>query len=800
MANDCFEKLKERFKNIDPEHLERLIHNLEQVKGSKDYNRAAKLIRSATLGEAKMATHQRVMDALADVENSRFISREEFDGNVSDALIAKASGVDYAVEGGNFNFSQVRKSFLGKYVNLVRQAFGDSVELLHDAKSELHIRKAIEALNKGESISNFHKSIQDAASNIRAINKALVRELRELGYPIQERNDFIVRQTHNRAKITESGFQEWSNTIRPLLNQEMTFGYGKSEEEITGVLRGVYEQINNEGEIGVGNFGGQRSLHFQDAEAGWQYNQKFGNGDMIDTLTMTLNSASRVAASMQVFGTSNGRDAWRKMVKAAETKIKESGDAKQIAKWDRTKFQWEGFEREMFGSNQHPGLNIYGKTAKFLSLVQSSALLGKAVISSATDIAFSNVSFQVNTGKSNWGSMFGTLDSFFKVMKKEDFDTWARAMDMDFSELLGDTFDRFGVNMGGGNSFAAERYFKWANKLTGLDYQYSRAQVGNARRYAIELGQNVMKGYDQLDPRLQNSLKRFNITGKEWDKLRSEGVADLNGVKAVLPEALEDNALRSKLAVALSDMAQVGSPASSARERVIANLGTDPNTPAGAALRVMMQFKSFALAVPRVYRRIALNNPQSDARTWRQAMRDTGDLAYFASAMTQATLIAAGGIYVKNMLAGRKTEIMDKDGNIDPKFIMEAVAAGAIPMMATYVLDSFRGEYKKYGRSIVKDILGPTFGQLDEASQIIGEVGKALDGYYQGKHNVNSKVMQKTIRLMLRNTPGQNLPFVKPALEAAFLNDLYDFLNPGYMRRVEKRQRENKDIFNPFAR
>ena len=52
----------------------------------------------------------------------------------------------------------------------------------------------------------------------------------------------------------------------------------------------------------------------------------------------------------------------------------------------------------------------------------------------------------------------------------------------------------------------------------------------------------------------------------------------------------------------------------------------------------------------------------------------------------------------------------------------------------------------------------------------------------------------------MRNTPGYNLPFVKPMLNKAFMTDFMEYLNPGYETRIRLRaaQKGTEFLFDPY--
>ena len=109
--------------------------------------------------------------------------------------------------------------------------------------------------------------------------------------------------------------------------------------------------------------------------------------------------------------------------------------------------------------------------------------------------------------------------------------------------------------------------------------------------------------------------------------------------------------------------------------------------------------------------------------------------------------------------------------------------------MGSYFFDALRGEYDQFGRSLLKDLAGPTFSQIDDFAQLAGVIIKDP-----------KKGGSKLLKQIQKNTPGANLWFVQPIIQKAFLADLHEMLNPGYQRRMQQRvRREGQDfLYNPF--
>lgn len=808
MAN-CIDEVAKAFKDIPREQVERIVKELEAVKGKQDFTQRAQALRDGALADQRLEAYKKVQRAVADKDFNDFINREDFAKDPTEAFLAKFAGADRIIEGGNLSFEVAKDSFRARMLNTARYSLGDDFDWMKNADlaTEKQVANAMDRLNQGKSLGDLPQHIQRAARGMKAINKTLVEELQKVGVLIRERADFIGRQTHNSTRLLDAGEDRWVRETLGKLDQEKTFGNITDPAEQEKVLRQIYKEIVETGVEGgrIGDITGRRSLHFKSGEDFVDYNKTFGHGNLLDTAIATIGSASKNAGLAQTFGTAtNVRKMWTDAVERTGREIARSGDRSKINKWKATQTLRKGYEAEMFGFDQ-AGLEIWGKTAQTLSGIQRGALLGKAAISAFTDVAFSTANFRAATGSRGFAE-WKVLKNFASVISPSQAKKWQHLLDLHFSDMLQDTYDRFGGLKGKG---IVSRTADWSMKVSGVEYQSTRMKTANARLFAGEVGVNADKGWSNLDARLKGNLKRFGIGESDWQILQ-KATQEIEGAPFVTPEAISNvqgvdsvrlDKLRRQYGAYLLDNSQIGSPQSSGRDRAIIHAGLGQNHPIGAALRVGTQFKSFAFAVPRIYRRIALSNPNSDARTFREAIKNVGDLSLVAGLLTEATIIAGGGLLLKDSISGRKRDLSTPQAQGD--FVLDSIASGAAPLLATYMMDAVRGEYDKYGRNLFVDMAGgPTFGQIQDIGQMGGRAAReVLTAVMEGELPQDSRAAGQALRILMRNMPGQNLPFVRPALNKAFLTDLHDYLNPGYAQRQINKVRKNPDdfLFDPYS-
>jgi len=214
-----------------------------------------------------------------------------------------------------------------------------------------------------------------------------------------------------------------------------------------------------------------------------------------------------------------------------------------------------------------------------------------------------------------------------------------------------------------------------------------------------------------------------------------------------------------------------------ARERAAIRLGQRRGTPAGMAIELMMQFKSFPTTVltrhikPAV-RGLGANRPVATAV---HLIAATTILGYVA---LQAKMIAAG-------LAPRP--LTDKDGNPDWSLVAAAMVQGG---GAGIYGDLLIADYNRYGQGAADTLGGPAVGEF---TTILSVLGAMRDG---------EDPAARAVGLVKRNTPFANLFYTKAVLDYYLWHQMQEWASPGYMRRYERsleRDRNTRLLVEPAA-
>jgi hypothetical protein len=126
---------------------------------------------------------------------------------------------------------------------------------------------------------------------------------------------YVVRQTHDATAILSAGREQWKADIIPLLDESTFDGIRDRDAYLDNVFDAVSSGIHNTQNGGdwLGGFKGpanrakkvsqERSLHFKDADAWFDYNEKYGSQSVLEAVVHGLDSAARNTALMNVWGT-----------------------------------------------------------------------------------------------------------------------------------------------------------------------------------------------------------------------------------------------------------------------------------------------------------------------------------------------------------------------------------------------------------------------------------------------------------------------------------------------------------------
>lgn len=219
--------------------------------------------------------------------------------------------------------------------------------------------------------------------------------------------------------------------------------------------------------------------------------------------------------------------------------------------------------------------------------------------------------------------------------------------------------------------------------------------------------------------------------------------------------------LALKLASYFSDRGKYAVLEPGARERaILSHRGLRSGTPEGEALRTIMQFKAFPVAmITKVWGREIYGGQVGQARA-----------AGIIHMMVASTVFGYLAMTAKDLAKGRTPR--------DPKDPMSWGAAFTQGGGAGIYGDFLVGKYSRAGNTALETFAGPTFASVADVMNLWAAT-RGGDGR-----------AATALRIALANTPFANLFYARPAIDYLFLYQVQEAMNPGFLRRMERRLKE----------
>jgi len=354
-------------------------------------------------------------------------------------------------------------------------------------------------------------------------------------------------------------------------------------------------------------------------------------------------------------------------------------------------------------------------------------------------------------------------------------------LDVAFDGMLGTVARRFSFNSGipGNMSKLTNLFFK----VNRLQWWTDMMKEGQALMLSRHIARNLGRAFDDLDVRLRDSLRVHGISQEKWNIIQKAKFKIANGREHITPDALREldasafkglvkgKATESKLLRARQDLedefrsffvteSDFGVPTPGARERALIRAGR-PGSVLGSISELFWQFKMFPLTLI--------------TKVWPRLMKAGAPGIVHLMAMT--TLLGYASLSIKDMLKGRTPR--------DPFSVKTWTSAFVNGGGAGIYGDFLFQDFNIYGRDFLSTVSGPTFGKVQDLARI-----------WAAARQGNPDAASKTIKLIMDSAPFSNLFFTKLATDYLFMWHIQEALNPGYLRRLEKRVKdENKQRF-----
>jgi hypothetical protein len=633
------------------------------------------------------------------------------------ALLTKDNkhGAPYA------NVEYQAKAYMGRFHSkmaaMLERFAPKGLGFLQDHKNLEKLAQAVYGKTTDDAqINGFAKTWLDMVEEIRQLKN-------KFGASISKNERFLLPQAHDMRAVNKAGFDTWREKIYNKLDRSMMLddqGNQLTDGQVEDLLAYVYESITTGGlnkvkDLTVPRLGKKlarkgserRVLYFKDAESWIEYQKDFGQGDLFTVMTDYIEQSANDIALLEILGP-NPNTTFEALFAMAKKEGFDFGQERQV----RSIFN------VVSGKVNQGELTTFADGLTTYRNIETAALLGKAFLSS-----FSDIGFQLITAKYNGVPAFKTLSRHLGTFVKND------PADMRAAARIGLIADTWVQTANSGNRYAdiygVGRSSKVANavmKASLLEPWTNSGRKAFGMEFSGALADNFSKTFDELDDALKAAFQRNDILPEDWDVLRKTELFEHKGA-TFADFTLDETGKFHRMVLMETDLAV---PTPDARVRAVTTGGLSRNTAEGALWRSAFMVKSFPITIGLTH-------------FYRAAYQATtiGKLQYAASLLATTSVLGGIALLAKDIAAGRDPRPVD-----NPKFFASAIQqGGGLGIFGDFVFS----DVNRFGGGITETIIGPTgdtvdtavrftLGNLREAVQgeetnILGEAGKIVERY-----------------------------------------------------------------------
>ncbi len=769
---------------------------LDQIE-SAIFERGLLIAKEAEIAK-KIEKRNRYMNILKEQKMMALAERaDEMTGDPSLGLEAALVGVNAPFEGATRSVDSITGALVNSYAGgmIADLKKAGLLTKFNNMKGdfERQVANVLGDLNLKTPV-----GVAEASADAKAMGKILFKYQRaalqrenQAGSYIRLKEGRVVRASHDQRRLVKVGPDEWKNYIRSKLDFEKM---DIAPERIDGFLDSAYDAIitgeRKEGDRteislafkGPGNLAKKESaagvFTFKSANDWYDYDQKFGKASLRESFMQDIQSASRATALMEVLGTNPEAMVERVQKRLIDKYRSTPGGAKKVKRLKREAalITFKGALAEVTGDVNIGSHTPLARYLHFYRSIQTMAKLGGAWISALSDVAFiaSNRIYQGRSLLDAWGDGFMAV---FKGMNKGEMRDFADRLGVGIEGQLGDFMSRFNAadDVPGQTAKMMSLFFK----LNLLQPWTESNKRGVTLMIANDLGREASKSYAKLPDDLRRILGIYGIDQKGWEAARKGAKKGPDGRMYLVPGEIPDVKMRENMFALLVSEADNSVPSPGARERAIIRRGYRPDTAAGQGIRFLTQFKSFGVTA--LTKSVGRHRYGYGAKSMReQLQRGVGANMGIVNSIVGTTVLGYYVMQLKEVAKGREMRPPTPE-----TFIAAAMQGGGLGIYGDFLF----GEANRYGGGTLQTIAGPGIGTASEVIDLLQRTRGVVAG---GDEDLRGDA----IRLLKGNTPFANLFYTQQAMNYLVWYQLQETVNPGYLRRMERRiERENNQTY-----
>lgn len=611
------------------------------------------------------------------------------------------------------------------------------------------------------------KAWLESAESMRQRFNAAGGDVRKLAYG-------YLPQPHDTGRILKAGISRWVTDVLPMVDRSRYVsadGRPMGDAELGVVLEEAWRNLSTDGwaSIEPGKFRGEGSLanagsqarviHFATPEAYVQYLGKYGAGSVWSALQGHIGWMAKNIGLVEELGP-NPSALFRTMHDTA----KQAGGADRVGLWMHTEDMW----KTLTGELSNPLSQDKHRFHQGIRNMEVTGKLQQATISSITDVPnyFATLGYHrlpIFEGMTNLVRAFGS-----------DAKHFAEVAGMMADSKIGDMRVWTDGNLGEG----------WTTRVANATMKASLMDAwtdGVRRAFSVSLMAGMARlsrtPWEKLGKLDRAHLERKGWTPQEWEVVQRAQPEEWKGKPMLSPASIRavegvDTNLKqrtvSRLLGTIADEAEYASPAGNLATRTLQQGGLRAGTTTGELYRHVMLFKGFPFAMI--------------LRHWDRAlhgdMTPAGKVAYTSTVLLGGTLFGALALHLADLVAGRDPRPMDNG-----KFWTAAIAkGGGLSFLGDLLLNGQGSQGQSQATAAVGSVAGPVVGA---ATELVFDLG--AENLRQAAAGEDTHAGAEAFRWLRSHTPFVNLWYAKLVLDRSMLDELQEFLSPGYMDRMRAR-------------
>lgn len=782
--NDILGQINERFARIMQEGGKRAEEAVAQA--SQEVVDAMKL---AALIEKRNA----VINKNVRMQAVDFI-RTSFPDNPMLGVEALLVGVQQARKGARSHVGSAQRALEKKYFAFIESGLDRENLRPFFIRPEMQadIARALWSIDDQAALKNLPAEAVSIAKVINEAQEMARADANKAGAWIGKIKGYITRQSHDQIRLMRAGKDAWIAAVKPKLDYNRMFPSG-APDNIDNWLAQTYENIitGNHTKLdsdaakmaafkGPANLAkkasAERVLHFKSADDWLAYNEQFGVGNVAESVMSGFLRASESNGLMQVLGT-NPEFNLKAIIEAAEsaTEIKTPKDVDRLS---AAKKRVDNYYKQVSGQTRNP---VNAKVARRMANVRSGvrlATLGGVVLSSLGDpfLRASELRYQ---GK---GLFSDIADGYASILKGRSQPERMRIL-MELEEysesVISDIARRWDPEdqAGSAMSWMERKFFKFnlMNEWT------NRSRAGASMAISRHVADYHGKPWTEVPEALKRVFSLYKIEEADWAAINKAELSMESGRKYVTTEQIQkvDKAVADKYRRYLADRIDFAYLTPDAKTQATMNQGLQPGTVPGEAIRAFMQLKTFPIAM--IQKIVGREMFGYGATSW----RDMGaqEMRGLATLIVGTTIFGYMAMTAKDMMKGKEPRPIDDKRT----WIAAAMQGGALGIYGDFLF----GQNARNGAGMLATLAGPLFGKADDLHNILSKTAKGVE-----EGEIKADVAAKLMRFTVNNLPGNNIFWLRPAMDYAILYEIQEALSPGYLRRMEARaKRDNEQTY-----